>query len=42
MPRNIIASKSAAGPLNTSKDKIITVLTPKAEFIVANTKIKEL
>ena len=40
MPRNTIASKLAAEPLNTSKDKIITVLTPKAEFIAANTEIK--
>jgi hypothetical protein len=28
MPRNIAVSKTAAGPLNTSKDKTITVLTP--------------
>ena len=40
MPRNITASKAAAGLLNTSKDKIINVLTPQAEFITANTKIK--
>ena len=40
MPRNTAASKSAAGPLNTSKDKTVTVLTPKAELIVVNTKIK--
>ena len=40
MPRNTIAGKVAIGPLNTSKDKIITVLTFKAEFIAANTKIK--
>ena len=40
MPRNTVASKSAIGPLNTSKDKIITVLTPKAELIAANTEIK--
>ena len=40
MPKNTIASRSAAGPLNTSKDKTITVLTPKVELIAANTKIK--
>ena len=40
MPRNTIASKLAIRLLNTSKDKIITILTPKVEFIVANTKIK--
>jgi hypothetical protein len=28
MPRNIVASKTAVRPLNTSKDKTITVLTP--------------
>jgi TPP-dependent 2-oxoacid decarboxylase len=28
MLKNIVASKAAVGPLNTSKDKIITVLTP--------------
>jgi hypothetical protein len=33
IPRNIAASKSAVGLLNNSKDKIITVLTPWAEFI---------
>ena len=40
MPRNTGASKSAAGPLNTFKDKTITVLTPEAELIAANAKIK--
>ena len=40
MLRNTIASKLAAGPLNTSKDKIITILTPEAELIAANTEIK--
>ena len=40
MLRNTAASKLAIGPLNTSKDKTITVLTPKAEFIAANAKIK--
>ena len=42
MLKNTVASKSAAGPLNTSKDKIITVLTPEAELIAANTEIKQL
>ena len=42
MLRNIVASKTAAGPLNSSKDKIINILTPQAEFVVANTKIKQL
>ena len=28
IPRNIAASKTAVRPLNTSKDEIITVLTP--------------
>jgi hypothetical protein len=40
MPRNTAASKTAVRPLNTSKDKIITVLTPQVEFAAANTKIK--
>ena len=40
MLKNSAASKSAAGPLNTFKDKTITVLTPKAELIAVNTKIK--
>ena len=40
MLRNTVASKSAVGPLNTSEDKIITVLTPKVELMAANTKIK--
>ena len=40
MPINTTVSKLAVRPLNTSKDKIITVLTPKAELIAANTKIK--
>ena len=42
MPRNTAASKLAAGPLNGSKDKTITVLTPQAELTAANTKIKQL
>ena len=40
MPRNIAAIKAAIGPLNTSKDKIINILTPQAKLIAANTKIK--
>ena len=40
MPRNIVASKAAVGPLNTSKNKIINVLTPQAELAAANAKIK--
>ena len=40
MPKNTTASKSAAEPLNTSKNKTITVLTPKAELIAVNAKIK--
>jgi len=42
MPKNIAASKTAAGPSNTSKDETITVLTPQAELAAANTKIKQL
>ena len=40
MLKNIIASKVAVGPLNTSKDKIINILTSQVEFIAANAKIK--
>ena len=40
IPRNTAASKTAVGPLNTSKDEIITVLTPQAELTAANTEIK--
>jgi len=28
MPRNIVASKAAAGPVNTSNSEIVAVLTP--------------
>ena len=42
MLRNIVAGKAAIGPLNTSNNKTITILTPQAEFIAANTKIKQL
>ena len=40
MPRNTAASKLAAGPLNSSKNKTITILTPRAKLVAANTKIK--
>jgi hypothetical protein len=40
MPRNTVASKTAAGPSNTSKDKTITVPTPQAELTTANAEIK--
>ena len=40
MPKNTAASKMAVGPLNSSKNKTITILTPQAEFMAANTKIK--
>ena len=40
MLRNIAASKAAAGPLNTSDNKIVNVLNPQAELAVANAKIK--
>ena len=40
MLRNTVASKTAAGPLNTSKDETVTVLTPQAELAAANAKIK--
>jgi len=42
MPRNIVASKAAVGPANTSNSKIVAVLTPQEELAVANTKIKQL
>ena len=42
MLRNTAASKTAAGPLNASKDEIITVLTPQAELAAANAEIKQL
>ena len=42
MPRNIVASKAAAGPVNTSNSEIVAILTPQEELIVANTKIKRL
>jgi hypothetical protein len=42
MLRNIAASKIATGPLNTSKDKTITILTPSAELAAANAEITRL
>ena len=40
MPRNIIASKAAIGPLNTSNSETITVLTPQEELAAANAEIE--
>ena len=40
VPRNTAANKMAVGLLNSSKDEIITILTPQAELMAANTKIK--
>ena len=42
MPRNIVAGKAAAGPLNTSDGEIIAVLTPQEELAVANAEIERL
>jgi len=42
MPRNIAAGKATIGPVNTSNSKIVAILTPQEELIVANTKIKRL
>jgi hypothetical protein len=42
MPRNTAASKTAAGPLNTSEDETITISTPQAELAAANAEIKQL
>ena len=42
MPRNIVVGKVAVGPANALDKEIINVLTPQAELIVANTKIKQL
>ena len=42
MPRNIIASKATAGPLNTLDSETIAVLTPREEFTAANAEIKQL
>ena len=40
MPRNTAAGKAAVGPLNTSDNEIIAVLTPQEELTVANAEIK--
>ena len=40
MPRNTIADKAAAGPLNTLNGETITVLTPGEELTAANAEIK--
>ena len=40
MLRNIISSKVVTGPLNSCKDKIVTVLNPEVKLALANTKIK--
>ena len=42
MPRNTAAGKVAIGPVNTLDKEIINILTPQAELVVANTKIKQL
>ena len=42
MLRNTVAGKAAVGPLTTSNSETITVLTPQAELIAANTEIKRL
>ena len=42
MLRNTVASKAAAGPLNTLDDKTVNVLNPQAELVAANAKIKQL
>jgi hypothetical protein len=42
MPRNTAASKTAAGPSNTSEDETVTVSTPQAELAAANAEIKRL
>ena len=40
MPQNTAASKAVAGPANTSDKETINILTPQAEFIAVNAKIK--
>jgi len=42
MPRNIVASKAAIGPFNTSDNKTVNILNPQAELVAANIKIKQL
>ena len=42
MPRNILVDKAAIGPVNALDKEIINILTPQADLIAANTKIKRL
>ena len=42
MPRNIVVGKVAVGPANALDKEIINILTPQAELIAANAKIKQL
>ena len=42
MPRNIAASKAAAGLLNTLDDKTVNILNPQVELVAANAKIEQL
>ena len=42
MPRNIVVGKVAVGPVNALDEEIINILTPQAELIAANAKIKRL
>ena len=42
MLQNTVVGKVAIGPANTLDKEIINILTPQAELIAANTKIKQL
>ena len=42
MLRNIVVGKVAIGPANTLDKETINILTPQAELIAVNTKIKRL
>jgi len=42
MPRNTVAGKAIAGPVNTSNSKTVAILTPQEELIAANAEIKRL
>jgi len=42
MLRNTVAGKAAAGPVNTSNDKTVAVLTPQEKLAAANAEIKRL
>ena len=42
MPQNTAASKSAAGPSNTSDSEIVIVSNPRAELAAANAEIERL